>query len=442
MKGINIKGIIILVALLAAIQLGVGMFISPMVGKIVINTINKTSAAKINIKSINVWPLTVSCSMKEIKIFDPDDESKLMVEVKKASAGLSPIALLSKRLVVSGVSLSDVMINLEGEPDGSFNVAKILEPKEGAPEKKGSMFDRFKGKKDLFTRVYNMVKDRNAEGSSEEAKKERKDAKKIETEVVELPRGRRVEFTTERESYLVEIRKLSVNDAKIHVTSDGGEVDVNRGDALITGLRVDPKKGANFDTLKLKGSLAKSGEPVGSFNLSYRSVYTSKGVDTDIDVTARGVDMSAIEFIYEGSLPVDVNKGILDLSSTTQIDNENLNSKNNLTLTDFELSGSGGMVGMIPMATLCEALNQVQPLKLNIGITGTLQNPKFSGLEQTLLEVTKPYLQNVEKQAVGAATGALEKKLGIGGASEGGSEASKEEGEAVDAIKSLFGGSK
>ena len=125
MKVINTKGIIILAVVLLVIQLGVGLVLSPLVGKIVIEQLNKYGGTKIDVGSVNVWPLTFSCSLKDLKIFDPDNEKQRIALVRKASVGISPLALLSKRLVVSNLVVTGAEINLKGEPDGSFNIQKL-----------------------------------------------------------------------------------------------------------------------------------------------------------------------------------------------------------------------------------------------------------------------------------------------------------------------------
>jgi hypothetical protein len=443
MKYINVKGIAIIAAILVVFQLAFGLVLSPILGKVVVDLINRSSDAKITIGSVNVWPLTLSFSMKELKVYDPDDPRKIMIEVKKASARMSSLALLSKRIVIMGVNLSGVDIDLVSEQDGSFNVAKIAQPKEeaGAPAQKASIFDRFKGKKDMFSKVFEMVKNRSSKEAVEGARQDRKQARHVKTEVVELPKGRRVLFKTSRDEYLMEVRKLSISDAHIRVESGGESIDVDRAGISMTGIAVDPQKGAAFDSIKVSGSLSKGGDPAGTFNLSYVSRLVREGVRTDVDVSAKRIDMPALSFIYQDSLPVEVNKGMLDLSSETTIVNDSLDSKNRLTLTGHDLepaSGGAQTVGIIPMPALCQALNQVDPLKLNVNITGTVDDPKFSGLEKTLQDIAKPYLENVvQKQAEGVLKGLIKKDTGAsGGESASGETAAKD---ALKSIKSLFG---
>jgi hypothetical protein len=296
----------------------------------------------------------------------------------------------------------------------------------------------------MFGKVFEMIKDRSSEESVEEARQDRKQARQVKTEVVELPKGRRVLFKTVRDEYLMEVRKLRISDAHIRVESGGQSIDVDRAGVSMTGIAVDPQKGATFESLKVSGSLSKGDRPAGTFNLSYVSRLIREGVRTDVDVSAKKIDMPALGFIYQDSLPVEVNKGILDLSSETTIVNDSLDSNNRITLTGHDLepaSGGAQKVGFIPMPALCQALNQVDPLKLNVKITGTVNDPKFSGLEKTLEDIAKPYLENVmQKQAEGALKGLIKKETGASGAESASEEATAED--ALKSIKSLFGDKK
>ncbi|MBD3426280.1 MAG: DUF748 domain-containing protein [Candidatus Omnitrophica bacterium] len=441
MKYINVKGIAILITILVVFHLAFGFILSPFLGKIIVNIIDKNTDTKITVGSINVWPLTLSFSMKDLKVYDPDDDKKVMVKISGASAGLSFLGLLSRRAVISGVTLSGVVIDLEGEPDGSFNVTKIARPEKEEIEEKPSVLRRFapKPKADWFTRAFSMVKSRISRETPAKGKKTRA---RVTTEVVELPKGRKVLFKTRKDEYMLRIKELVVKDARINVIAEGEQkIRVEKAGVSLSGIAVDPVKGAIFDSLYLSGSLKKGDDPAGSFRMKYSTRIVSEGVRTYLDVSARDVDLQAVRFIYKDSLPVDIEKGILDLRSDTVIVNESLDSSNAVTLTGHELKPGGSKsarVGMIPMPALCQALNQVDPLKIKFDITGTLDNPKFTGLEKTLKQVAKPYLKNVvEEKAKGALEGFMKKSSG--GSSEAGSASSGDAAEkAVDTIKSLF----
>ena len=88
MKIINVKGIGILVAILIVVQLIFGLLISPFVGKIVIEQLNKHAGTKISVGKISVWPLTLSCTLKDLKVYDPDNDKERLAHIQKTSLRL------------------------------------------------------------------------------------------------------------------------------------------------------------------------------------------------------------------------------------------------------------------------------------------------------------------------------------------------------------------
>jgi len=187
MKILNIKGIIILITVLAVVQFVVGMLISPLLGPIVIKAINESSGAKISAAKTSIWPLTLSCSLKDLKVFDPKGDNERIALVRDASLRISLLALLSKRLVISRLTVSGAEISIKGEPDGSFNLQKIAKPKDAAekPSIKTRLLDRFRQKKDWFGRIYEIIKSVSSKEAAEKKAVERAGAKK------NFPRNRR-----------------------------------------------------------------------------------------------------------------------------------------------------------------------------------------------------------------------------------------------------------
>jgi hypothetical protein len=220
---------------------------------------------------------------------------------------------------------------------------------------------------------------------------------------------------------------------------------VEKAGIRMRGIAMDPLKGVRFDALTAKGALRKNDVPAGDFSLKYAQSSSKKDLKTEFDITANDIDMTAVSFIYKDSLPVTVEKGVLDLRSKTDIVNGELDSKNSLSLKDQQLASKGGgqaAVGFIPMPILVEALNQVDPIKLKFDITGSVDSPKFSGFQDSLKELVKPYITDVKEQGVKAVGDFFKKKLG-GGEESAAPKPSGESQEdttqkAIDSIKSLF----
>ena len=448
MKVFNVKGIIILVVILLVIQLGVGLIISPILSAAIIKNINKAAGTKISVGSVNVWPLTLSCSLKDLKVFDPDDEKQRMAWIKKASLRISPLRLLSKQLVISKVSVSGAEIDIKTEPDGSFNIQKLAPKEPGkTPAKKAGIFDKFKGKQDWFSRIYQMIKNKSSKEAVEEKKAEEKETKKVTQEVQQLLKGRRVLFKTLSDDYIFQIRSFVIKDSSLKLeTSDKQEVSIEKAVIVIKNLGIDPLKGARFDNLVIKGNVNKGGKPAGNFNLSYAQSFVRGNQKTVIDLSARNIDLTAVSFIYEDSLPVSFTKGQISINSDTDINNGSINSSNSITLKDHNVvpkSGQRVALGIIPLPAVCDALNKVDPLKMKFEVTGTLDKPQFKGFQDVLMKVLKPYLTDVvtgdlKEKGTKALQGLLGKTAegsAEGSAASGGDTASK----AVDSIKSLFG---
>ena len=410
MKIVNVKGIVILVIFLVVIQVGLGLLVSPIIGRSVIKSINKQTGTKISVKKINVWPLTLSCSLKDIKVFDPDNEKKRIALAQNASLRLSIIGLLSKRLVISSFSMSGAEINLKGESDGSFNVQKLVKPKskEEEEEKDGAL-DRLKEKKDWFGIAYDVIKKRYSKKAVEKKAAKRKEDKKIRKEVKALPCGRRIRFMTPSDRYLFQIQNFEIKDSQLKLeTDDGKTLNIDKVAIHIKNIRLSSSEGVCFDKFDARGSVSKDGKFFGSFKQNHQAVIC--------ELSAQNIALTAIKFIYEDSLPVDFKNGVVSINSLTKIINGSIDSNNSIILKDHTVLPKGGgkqVVGSIPLPIICDALNKTNPVEMKFQITGTVDQPQFKGLQDTLLALAKPYIagvtENLKKQGL-KAIGELLKK--------------------------------
>ncbi|MCK9554979.1 AsmA family protein [bacterium] len=445
MKIINIKGISIILAVLLVLHFAVGLIISPAAGKFIIKTINENSNAKISVGKISVWPLTLSCSLSDVKIFDPENEKERIIYVPKASLRLSLLALLGKRIAVGKLSISDAEINLKGEPDGSFNIQNITKKPEAADKaEKASALEQMKGKKDLFSKIYDKIKKEPSGKKPDEKATQKEKPKTVVREVTPLPKGRFVTFKKPEDNYLIEIRTAHIHNASLHLEdAEKQSIDFKNAEIKAGGIGIDAVNGAAFRELKLKGAVNKNGVDAGKITLHYRQSGSDK---TDIVLKANEIDVPSVSFIFEDSLPVTIKKGKVDIDSETKIIGTGLDSENSLKLSGHEISPRNNAdlaVNMIPMPLICDAVNQVNPFELRFKITGTTENPEFKGFEESLFKIIKPYLSNVtenlKKQGENYLKGLFDKK------SEPAAPAAQEESssqdikeDTVNKLKSLF----
>jgi hypothetical protein len=455
MKYLNIKNIVIVLVILALVHFSVGLLISPKLGDFIVGKINQYSSVKVSIERINIWPLTFSLSLKNVKVFDSQNTDNKIAEIKLASIHISPLGLLSKRLV-SEAKISGANIYLEGEPDGTFNIQKLTQPKtSGKTVTPARALEGAIQKKDLFARCYDLLKKKFSSNALKEEKVHQAQAKKITKTVAVLPRGRRVHFKSQ-DSYLLEIKRLVVAGSYLDFKNqDGRSVQIEDARIELGNAAFDPELGFRLGKAEVEGKIKSAGVAAGSLKFSYGSKFSKDKSNAQFDFGLNDINLDVLRFIYEDSLPVEIAKGTLDLTSKTALDNENINSSNQLTLSSYELKTKGLTESadlFMPLPLLCQALNNINPLRLDFTISGTVDKPEFKGFTRSLANLVKPNLKNIgqtlknEVSSKGisgvleAVSGKKEDKAQV--ASTGTDKEKSSTQNAVSTLQSIFGNNK
>ncbi|MFH1772127.1 MAG: DUF748 domain-containing protein [Candidatus Omnitrophota bacterium] len=445
-KVINIKGIAILAAVLLIFQLSFGFLISPFALKFISKCLNRHTAAKVSTGSLRFWPLTLSCSADNLKVFDPDNEKQRIASVGKASFRMSILGLLSKRFAISRMSLSDVEVNVKGEPDGSFNLGKIV-PKD-KKAKKSSVLQRSEVKRDWFNRVYEIVKERYSRKKAESNELKAKEKKKITRKVSDLPKGRRVNFYGFSPRNMFEARNISVKNVSIRLEDENSAVVYIKNAALyIKSLGFDSERGFKFDGAEVKGQIEKDGALAGSIELSYQNEVRDNKDTAKINITAADIDLPSVSFIYEDSLPVFVAKGSLDIKSQIAIINDTLDSNFTLRLKGHSLAPRAGgkiSLGSTSLKVICDVINTIDPAEFSFNIKGKTDKPSMEGFNDSLKNLIKPYLTNyagkIKEEGAGALKGILNKSNPSPLEKALPEEGLQKEDRGIESLKSIFGG--
>lgn len=441
-KRLNLVKITIIIIILVIVHFAVGFFISPAITGFVITQLNKYTAAKISLDRAELWPLTLNVKLTNLKIFDPDDTSKRIIDVPNASFRLSVPGLLSKRIVISHAVLNNPEISLEGRNDGSFNIQDIVKREERKP-----IGIEVAKHKDVFGRIYNIIKGNFSKKQAAANAQKRKEQERVTKTVEKLPQGKLVRFKTAK--YSLEIVDLDFNNATISFKSaEGSSMEIREAKIQLRDFGVSPELGMKIGSFMVNAILLKDKVELGGVSVKGVNRYINYEPHLNLDVQLKKVNIKPLEFIYQDSLPVKVEKGILDLASKTAISPGSLNSRNELHLREYALLPKDNFTvvpGFMPMNVVCDALNELNAIDLNFDITGTPEEPEFKGFKESLNKLIKPVLNKIGERIKGQGFKILEDKLKKKTKSDSpqtetpGGEDSKTVNP-VDMLESIFGG--
>lgn len=452
LRRLKLANIIIIVIALITIQIGTGLIVSPLARAFIVEKLNESTGSRLMVDGLNVWPLTLSVSLRGVKVFDDKRADMRIVKLDKASIRISPIGLLSARVVISRAALSGAEFTPEGVTDASFTASAktVAAPKTAAanPWELASVLQTADRNKDLAGRVWQIVKKSFSKSSADKAQAAKQNAKKINKSVTKLDFGQKVEFKRGTGARLLEVKRLAIRKAIMHLDNT---INISGAGIRIKDLTYDPSYGADIGYLRVKGNISKSGSSIGKVDLSFDKKVTVNKQSVTLAASISGLDIAAARPLYEKSLSIYGTKGRLTFDSRTTIDNSAMNSRNEIVLSGQNVAplNQGGMIfGVIPAAALCEAINNVDPLTLKFDVTGTVDKPEIKGLQDSLMALAKPYLQKIlQEKVAGEGQKLMDKFLGKAAPSAAGdptqssgtaaSQGSTGE-KAMDALGSLF----
>ncbi|MBN1526595.1 MAG: hypothetical protein JW919_03305 [Candidatus Omnitrophica bacterium] len=416
LRRLKVANVIVIVVALIAIQLTAGLVISPLARAFIVEKLNESTGSRLMVEGLNVWPLTLSISLKGVKVFDNKKADTRIAKLDKASFRISPIGLLSKRVVISSAGLSGAEFTPEGVKDATFAGPKGVEaaPKAAGatPFEAAAVLKTADRNKDLTGRVWQIVKKAFSKSSAEKKIAAKKSAKKVTKKVTKLDVGEKVEFVRGSGSRLLEIKSLSVSGATLHLDKT---VAVSEAAVKIKGLTYDPLYGTDIGYLRVIGDVSRSGSSIGKVDLNFNKKVTSDKQAVTLAASITDLDIAAARPLYERSLSIYGINGRLTFDSRTTIDNGAMDSRNEIVLRGQNVAprNQAEMVfGVIPAAALCEAMNSVDPLKLKFDITGTVEKPEVKGLQDSLMALAKPYLQKaLQKKVAGEGQKLIDKLL-------------------------------
>lgn len=376
---LNFKGIITLVIVLAVFDLLAAYVASPLATRVVQESINRATPAKIFIGSARFHPLLLSIGITDFEVFDPEDSSKRVFRAGHAGVWIDPVSVLRKRVDIGRASFKNVELAVVRDASGKVNIEKFSFGKKEAKNLWETAKQAYEVKtSDWFEKSYKIVKDAlKKKKAMGEAKKEYK------ATVTALEKGRLVEFETADQS-IFKVGHFELSGGVVALEDNGQQLPTIRDISLdMTGFRVMRSGGAAFNSLDIKGKVAS--EPRSS---TFSIKLSDGGENFNSEVNTRDLDLAAFRPLYENSLPVSFNRGYLTIDSKSRVALEKLTSDNHIRLEEHELVSRKqfGLFGGAPDAAIA-ALNRRPSLDIRFQIGGTADKPSFDGFEKELMKI-------------------------------------------------------
>lgn len=381
----NVKGIILLAAVLAACDLAVAYGLSPLMTEHAVAAVNRYTRAKIVIRDLRLHPVLLTLTARTVQAADPDDPSRRMFLADSLRASLDPLELLSGRISLGSLTFKQVELVLVKDAQGDFNIEKLVKKDETAASGQGwteGVKDWFKrrsgGGDDWFGDTYDKAKQWVRKPSAAKAPRPK------EREVREEPRGRVVSFRAPTDP-LFKIGSVRIDGGRLILTDQNGTLppleEVRFG---LERFVLRRSGGFDFEGIAAAGRL-RSGRD-GSFDLELKR--TNGKVRSR--VRTHQIDLAPLKLLYASSSPVAFDSGYLTLDCRTELTAELIDSHTSLKLEDYRMtSTSGAKLGPVPVSLVVDALNRRKELDLNFDITGDPDRPSMSGFETTLWDIVK-----------------------------------------------------
>jgi len=393
---INIKGLITVVVLLAAFHLATGFLISPLVAQALVKNLNETSDLRLSVEKVNFWPLTLSLEVKNLKVFDPADTGRRLLLVAQARAHLSFLQLLAKRLVLEQAKVDGLRFAMAGEPDASFHMPTAGSRKTNLDL--GLTFNKWKAdwgqnKEEMIAKVQKFLKEDCSKEKLDKYKLRFKQAKAVAQKSVKKKlKGRIVEFKTPADSGLVELRAVGLENAYLSMQDQqNNTLAIDQGKIQASGVVYDPELGGlAYDSLVVAARIKASGAVAGSLRMKSVNKLEADKRRSEYDFTFQGLDLAALRFFYQSVLPVNLQKGKLDLESRTVFLDDALDSQNSLTLRDHSFGGQ----------EYAKVLDKINPLALSFKVGGTVFSPDFKDLDSSFNKLLQQNAKEVIKETV------------------------------------------
>ncbi len=326
--------------------------------KELLTLVNKQTHARVVFKNVQVHPLFLSVSAKEVEIFDPDASHTRVLYSQRLSARVDIFSLLlKKRIYLSALHFEQFELKVIKDMHGVLNVEKVLEPDpmllSGSAE---STPVRFHGSKyqDWLFNWYERIR-----FASKRTPIELKKMKPFfQMSDIQLDKGTLV--LADRAAKPVVFRDIHLR---------------------IKNLRWFRSGAVFFDSVSTQGKFKTSRR--GTFDISVERLRR----EIRVLIKLRGMDLELLKPVYAKTSPVYFDRGFITWISQSRFGADNLYSVNRIKIDNHLIKSTVGWSQ--ESNAIIRALNRHKDFELNFKINGTADHFSFQGFAESLGDVLK-----------------------------------------------------
>ena len=128
---LTIAAVVLVVIIIGAVVIGVSL---DKIAKAAVETVApRITQTSVTLDSVSISVLTGSAGVKNLVVGNPEGyKSPQAISVGKAAVSLSPLSVLSDKIVIHSVVVESPEITFEGNPFGQNNLNKIMDNVNGA----------------------------------------------------------------------------------------------------------------------------------------------------------------------------------------------------------------------------------------------------------------------------------------------------------------------
>jgi hypothetical protein len=329
-----------------------------------------------------------------------------MIRIGSFETDLGFADLLSKRFRLEKLILKDVSLNVARKTDGALNVTDLpaAKPDEQASPGEKAAWDEYtkwlyeKGKDQDWSGIWK--KYQGYRQKKQEAKKAAENEGKKAVPPAYDPKAR---WEPRRRIPLFRIDHIEVENLALAVAdrAPGASALPSLQSVSVKGTRISTMPGWDGEPMRLEGSGKFTGATSGALNFSFRHLPGR----TEGEVKIAAVPLTDLKPLYEKSLPVEVEKGLLTAASQGSLATGTIDTNVNLRIDQLKIAakpGQAGILGLDPQTSGyaiqgINAYGEKLPVVVGVAVTGPVGDPSVQG-KVPFLEIAKKGLEMLGRQ--------------------------------------------